>query len=126
MAALLAEAKQLVEKQELMRQKIELSIAKQSLELNKKISIASAKENILCELEAEGSLHSVSRAVRSDPGIDISSPSVTVRQSVNQAEITPRYTSPSSYPPVHPSVSTVSNPGSTRCASVTVHPSADT
>ena len=118
--------KYLVEKQELMRQELDLSIAKQSLELNSKLSIAAAKQNGLCELEVEGILLSVSRAVRSEHGIDINSPPVTVRQFVNQAENTPRYASSSSYPPVHPSVRTVSNPDSNRCPSVTVYQSADT
>ena len=94
-AALLAEAKHLAEKQELMRQELELSIAKQSLELNTKLSIATAKENVLCEFEAGGSLVSVSRVVKSEPGIYTISPSVTGRQSVKQAESTPMYTSPS-------------------------------
>ena len=118
--------KYLVEKQELMRQELDLSIAKQSLELNSKLSIAAAKQNGLCELEVEGILLSVSRAVRSEHGTDINSPPVTVRQFVNQAENTPRYASSSSYPPVHPSVRTVSNPDSNRCPSVTVYQSADT
>ena len=125
-AALLAEAKHLAEKQELMRQELELSIAKQSLELNTKLSIATAKENVLCEFEAGSSLLSVSRVVKSEPVSDTISPSVTGRQSVKQAESTPMYTSPSSHLPVHPSVSTVCNLGSPSCQSVTVPLSADT
>ena len=125
-AALLAEAKLLAEKQELMRQELELSIAKQSIELNTKLSIATAKENVLCEFEAGSSLLSVSRVVKSEPGIDTISPSLTGRQSVKQAESTPMYTSPSNHPPVHPSVSTVGNLSSTSCPSVTVPLSADT
>ena len=125
-AALLAEAKHLAEKQELMRQELELFIAKQSLELNTKLSIATAKENVLCEFEAGSSLLSVSRVVKSEPVSDTISPSITGRQFVKQAESTPMYTSPSSHLPVHPSVSTVCNLGSTRCPSVTVPLSADT
>ena len=125
-AALLAEAKHLAEKQELMRQELELSIAKQSLELNTKLSIATAKENVLCEFEAGSSLLSVSGVVKSEPVSDTISPSVTSHQSVKQAVSTPMYTSPSSHLPVHPSVSTVCNLGSTSCPSVTVPLSADT
>ena len=103
-AALLAEAWHLAEKQELMRQELELSIAKQSLELNTKLSIATTKENVLCEFEAGSSLLSVSRVVKSEPVSDTISPSVTDHQSVKQAESTPMYTSPSSHLPVHPSI----------------------
>ena len=125
-AALLAEAKHLAEKQELMRQELELSIAKQSLELNTKLSIATAKENVLCEFEAGSSLLSVSRVVKSEPVSDTISLSVAGRQSVKQAESTPMYTSPSSHLPVHPSVSTVRNLSSPSCQSVTVPLSTDT
>ena len=109
-----------------MRQELELSIANQSLEFNTKLSIATAKENVLCESEAGSSLLSVFRVVKSEPGIDTISPSVTGRQSVKQAESTPMHTSPSSHLPVHPSVSTFSYLGSTSCPSVTVPLSADT
>ena len=91
-----------------MWQEFELPIAKQSLELNTKLSIATAKEIVLCEFEAGSSLLSVSRVVKSEPGIDTISPPGTGRQSVKQ------------------SVSTVSNLGSTSCQSVTVPLSADT
>ena len=125
-AALLAEAKHLAQKQELRRQELELSIAKQSLELNTKLSIATAKENVLCEFEAGSSLLSVSRVVKSEPVSDTISPSVAGHQSVKQAESTPMCTSPSSHLPVHPSVSTVRNLGSPSCQSVTVPLSTDT
>ena len=125
-AALLAEAKHLSEKQKLRRQELELSIAKQSLELNAKLSISTAKEHVLGEFEAGSSLLSVSRVVKSEPGMDTISPSITSRQSVKQVENTPMYTSSFSHHPVHPSVSTVSYLGSTSCPSVTVPLSADT
>ena len=125
-AALLAEIKHLAEKQELMRQELEVSIVKQSPELKTKLSITTAEENVLCEFEAGSSLLSVSRVVKSETGIDTISPSVKGRQSVKQAGSTPMYTSPSSHLPGHASVSIVSNLGSTSCPSVTVPLSTDT
>ena len=71
-ATLMAEASHLAKKQELMRQEqelmrqeLELSIAKESLDISTKLAIAEAKEGVLVSFEADGSLLSVSKSVKS-------------------------------------------------------------
>ena len=71
-ATLMAEASHLAKKQELMRQEqelmrqeLELSIAKESLDISTKLAIAQAKEGVLVSFEAQGSLLSVSKSVKS-------------------------------------------------------------
>ena len=48
-----------------MRQELELSIAKESLDISTKLAIAEAKEGVLVSFEADGSLLSVSKSVKS-------------------------------------------------------------
>ena len=64
-ATLMAEASHLAKKQELMRQELELSIAKESLDISTKLAIAEAKEGVLVSFEVDGSLLSVSKSVKS-------------------------------------------------------------
>ena len=64
-ATLMAEASHLAKKQELMQQELELSIAKESLDISTKLAIAEAKEGVLVSFEADGSLLSVSKSVKS-------------------------------------------------------------
>ena len=61
----MAEASHLAKKQELMRQELELSIAKESLDISTKLAIAETKEGVLVSFETDGSLLSVPKSVKS-------------------------------------------------------------